>query len=328
MQITFLVKLNDNWIECINSLKKEFPDHSFITHENVQNPEDFINDSDGIVVARAKPFNIDNADKLKILFVPWTGVDFMPWQVIKSRNIIVANTHGNSFSVAERALSLCLALLGRVVEFHNDLKEGIWHGFTRGSIKDDFWISLYGRKCTILGLGSIGLKLSKLLKSFNCYVIGYKKNIDTEKPVSVDHITNNLQEAVSSGEIIFVFLPLTSETKGIINKDLLSSMKGKYLINFSRGELIDEESLYNALKDGTLKGAAIDTWYQYPKRPDEIIHPSKYPIHELKNVVISPHVGGFSQESQLSMMTETIENIRSFLTTGKPINQVDPDLEY
>ena len=232
MQITFLVKLNDYWIQNINVLRKEFPDHSFITYEDVQNPEEYIDSSDGIVVARAKQFNIDNADKLKILFVPWTGVDFMPWQIVKSRKIIVANTHGNSFSVAERALSLCLALLGRVVEFHNDLKEGVWHGFTRGSIKDDFWISLYGRKCTILGLGSIGLKLSKLLKSFNCHVTGYKKNINIDKPGSVDHITDNLQEAVSSGEIIFVFLPLTNETKGIINNGLLSLMKGKYLNKF------------------------------------------------------------------------------------------------
>jgi phosphoglycerate dehydrogenase-like enzyme len=327
MQITFLVKLNDYWIESINSLKKEFPSTKFISHEETQNPEEYINSSDGIVLARARAFNIEEADKLKILFIPWTGVDFLPWEIIKSRNIMVANTHGNAKAVAERAISLCLALLGRVVEFHNDLRNGQWHGFSRGSAKEDFWTSIQGKLCTILGLGTIGIELSKLLKPFGCKIIGYKKNITT-KPDSVDEITNDLSKAITEGEIIFVILPLTSETNGLLNWEILSKMKDKYLFNFSRGELIDEESLYKALKEGILKGAAIDTWYQYPKKPDEITYPSKYPIYDFKNVVISPHVGGFSKESQKEMIIETIDNIRSFLKTGKPISQVSPEAEY
>ena len=105
-------------------------------------------------------------------------------------------------------------------------------------------------------------------------------------------------------------------------------MKNKFLISVGRALIIDEYALYRALKEGILAGAAIDVWYNYPKSKDEVSLPSVYPIHTFKNVVISPHVGGFTVEGQTSMIDETIENIKSYLTVGAPLSKVDLDLEY
>ena len=96
-------------------------------------------------------------------------------------------------------------------------------------------------------------------------------------------------------------------------------MNGKFLVNVGRGDAVDEEGLYEALKEGILRGAAIDVWYQYPKGGETTAEPSKYPIHELPNVVLSPHLAGFTPQSARLNIEQTIENIRAFLKTGKAV---------
>ena len=99
-------------------------------------------------------------------------------------------------------------------------------------------------------------------------------------------------------------------------------MKGKYLVNVGRGETVNEEALYNALKDGTLSGAAIDVWYNYPGKKAEPVFPSHTPIYELPNVVLSPHKSSHTVEAINAMIDDTFENIRQYILTGKPGNVV------
>jgi len=328
--IVFLNRLDDYWMEKIEVLRKNFSDSTFITYKDALHPRDLISSANGIVLRGAiSEEEIKNAKNLEIIFIPWAGIDLLPKEIVKKRGIILANTHGNSAAVAEHAISLCLSLLGRVVEFHNDLKEGIWHGFVRGSPKEDLWTSLIGKKCGVLGLGNIGLQISKILKyGFNCYVIGFKKHPSKEKLESIDQIVFNLEEIVEKSEILFNTLPLTKETSNLLNWKILSRMKGKFLINVGRGLTVEEWSLYKALEEGILAGAAIDVWYNYPKSKEEVALPSIYPIHRFRNVVISPHVGGFTEKGQLTMVDETIENIASYLRTGGPLSRINLDLEY
>lgn len=327
--IVFLNKLNDYWIDNINKLRKEFTSTNLIDCENTLKPRDFIPSANGIVIGEISKEEIEQANNLEIIFIPWAGTDILPKEIIKKKGIIIANTHGNSKAVAEHAITLCLSLLGRVVEYHNDLKEGVWHGFTKGSPKEDLWISLLGRKCGILGLGNIGLQIAKILKlGFDCYVIGFKKHQLKEKSEFIDEIVFDIKEVINKSEILFVTLPLTKETNNLLNWEILSSMNGKFLINVGRGYTIDENALYKALKEDILKGAALDVWYNYPENKEQVSLPSIYPIHRFKNVVISPHIGGFTKEGQLTMVDETIENIASYLREKKPRRSIDLDLEY
>ncbi|ODN31190.1 2-hydroxyacid dehydrogenase [Fervidobacterium thailandense] len=326
MTVLFLTRMIDYFEKRIEDLRAEFPNVAFVVPKNRAEAEELLPKAEAVVTGHLTEEQVRKASKLRVIFVPWAGVNALPLDVIKQRGIIVSNNHGNGKIVAERAIALALAVMGRIVEFHNDLAKGIWHGYEAGARKEDFWFSLQNKKVSILGLGTIGKHIAKLLKGFDCEIMGYKKTVE---PVElVDHVTNNLEEAIAFGKVIFVALPLTSETRGIISSEILRTMHGKFLINVGRGELIDERGLYEALRDGILAGAGIDTWYLYPEGEETVRLPSRYPIHTLKNVVISPHVGGFTIEGQMGRIDETVENIRHYLLTGRPLNVVDLEREY
>ena len=139
-----------------------------------------------------------------------------------------------------------------------------------------------------------------------------------------DEITLDLDEAISKSEWIFVTLPMTAKTEKMIDAQKLAAVSGKVLINVGRGSVIDEEGLYYALKDGILKGAAIDVWYAYPPPgPPSLVYPSKYPFHELPNVILSPHVGGFTPQATQLNTDQVIENITAYLKTGRPRFEMD-----
>jgi len=108
---------------------------------------------------------------------------------------------------------------------------------------------------------------------------------------------------------------------------MLMSMKGKFLVNVGRGSIVNEEGLYEALKSGVLKGAAIDTWYTYPVT-GVLGAPSRYPIHKLSNVVLSPHVGGSTNQASARSIEDTVANIRSYLMTGRGIWKADLSKMY
>ena len=116
----------------------------------------------------------------------------------------------------------------------------------------------------------------------------------------------------------------------MINARILSTMAGKFIVNVGRGEVVEEKALYEALKNGVLKGAGLDVWYTYPQpgKTGGIQLPSTYPFHELPNVVLSPHVGGLTPHAVEMNISQTIENMRTYLKTGRPRFELDPDLMY
>jgi len=105
-------------------------------------------------------------------------------------------------------------------------------------------------------------------------------------------------------------------------------MKGKYLINISRGVVIDEKALFKSLKEGNLAGAAIDTWYQYPNNEQREILPSKYDFHKLDNLVMSPHTAGYTDRALEENIKSVFDNIVKIYYGEEPENRIDPELEY
>ena len=316
MKILFFDSLNEYWLNKLNILEKEFPETKFIRVEDHNSRMQQLKDADAVVCGRITEEYLDNAPALKAIFVPFTGIDSFPVEYIHKKNILISNTHANSKYVAERAVTLALAVMGRVVEFHEDLYRGKWNLFQL--TKSNYWTTIQGKTCSILGYGEIGKNAARMLKGYGCKIIAFKKHIEQGLPYA-DDVTDNLNDAVSRGDVIFVCLPLSKETNNIINKNMLLKMNGKFLVNIGRGALVDEEGLYTALKDGILAGAGLDVWYNYPgrKNPEPVL-PSKFPIHELKNVVLSPHKSGIVRESIEGMIDDTINSIRTFIKTGVP----------
>ncbi|OQB96287.1 MAG: D-3-phosphoglycerate dehydrogenase [Spirochaetes bacterium ADurb.Bin110] len=325
MNIGSFMPIQSIWRTVIEQLREEFPDHTWLEGLTPDSPE--IGSLDLIIAGRIPADVFKAATSLKALFQPFTGVNHLPSQLMLERGIEVYNVHSNAFDVAERALALTLAFYGRVIEYHNDLKNEIWHGFWVNRGAEDNWDSLYGRKCSILGTGAIGQELAGLLKAFHCIVYGWCRTKDGKLPDHFDAIVPTLQEAIDSAEIIFIALPATKETENLISKDMLMGMNGKFLVNVGRGSIVDEEGLYEALKNGVLKGAAIDTWYTYPAA-GVVGAPSRYPIYKLSNVVLSPHVGGSTNQASARSIEDTVANIRSYLMTGRGIWKADLSKMY
>lgn len=305
------------WAPAIAQLREEFPEHTWLEGLNENSPE--IPSLDIILGGRVSKAVFPKATKLKALFQPFTGLNHLPSDLLIERGVEVYNVHSNAFDVAERALAMTLAFYARIIEFHNDLKNDIWHGFWVGQGADGNWDSIYGRTCAILGTGAIGQELAALLKAFHCKVYGWRKSAGGPTPAHFDALMPTMREAINAAEIVYVALPGTAETENLLSKEILMGMKGKFLVNVGRGAIVNEEGLYLALSSGVLKGAAIDTWYGYPKNGGVVGAPSRYPINKLPNVIASPHVGGATNQATQKSVGTTVRNIRAYLSTGRGI---------
>ncbi|HEY3250649.1 MAG TPA: NAD(P)-dependent oxidoreductase, partial [Ignavibacteria bacterium] len=206
-----------------------------------------------------------------------------------------------------------------ITQFHDDLKKGFWN---RSIEEKDMWTSLYNKNVGIIGYGHIGKNIAKLLKPFNCHIIGFKKTIKESSDNLFNEVTTDLSYAIDQSQILFITLPSNESTKEIISKELLTKMNGKYIINVGRGDTVNEEGLYEALKGGILAGAALDVWFNYPGKNEEPVLPAYKPFWELPNVIFSPHKSSHVEEAVKAMIDDTFDNIRMYLKTGKPGNIV------
>ncbi|AEX84471.1 phosphoglycerate dehydrogenase-like oxidoreductase [Marinitoga piezophila KA3] len=326
MKILFLHQFNSYWDEKLKELKKEFPEIEIIFPQ--KNKEISLKNAEAIIGGFINETELEIAEKLKIIFVPFAGVEQLPLEILKEKNIIVSNAHGNGKYVAERAVALALALLGKVIPFHEDLKNGVWHGFTVGESIFESWHSIQGMKIGILGFGEIGKNIARFLKPFDTEIHILKNKKIDYIPENVDKVYYDVDEIIEQSEMLFLTLPLTEKTFNILSKERIMKMKDKYIINIGRGKLIDEEGLYLSLKEGILKGVALDVWFNYPTKENKNVYPSKYPIWEFDNVVLSPHVGGYSFHATTAGIDYTIESIKSYLKTGKPLSIVDYEHKY
>jgi phosphoglycerate dehydrogenase-like enzyme len=326
MKILFYAKLNKLWLEKIDKLHNEFPQVDFITDQQQVDQE--IENAEAIVAGEIPLDLVQRAKSLKIIFVPYAGVDALPLDHIRGKGIRISNVHGNARYVAERSIALALSFYGKVIAYHNDLKNFQWHGYWAKGTVDDTWESIQGKTCAVIGTGAIGKYIAKYLKIFDCRVIGFKKQPAAEGLEYFDDITTDLKKALDKSELVFVTLPLTEETRGMFSGEILAGMKGKFLVNVGRGPVVDEEGLYHSLKEGRLIGAGIDAWYNYPERGETRAKPSQYPVYELPNVVLSPHLAGFTPQAARLNIEQTIENIRSYVHSGKPKSEIDPEHMY
>jgi lactate dehydrogenase-like 2-hydroxyacid dehydrogenase len=314
MKILFLNKLSEDWEEQYKKLKEEFPEVEFIVNEDPKERVNVLKQTDAVISGRLTAEEIEISPGLKAVIVPFTGLNNFPVDIITKKNIKLYNTHANAPFVAEHAVALALTLLGKIVLFQDDLKKGIWN---RTKEADDMWNSIREKNIGILGYGHIGRNIAKYLKVFDCYIIGFSRKTDIKSDDLANEIIDNIDEVIVKSDIIFNVLPLNPETKHIINTDRIDKMKGKYIITVGRGETIQEEAMYNGLKDGILAGAAIDVWYKYPGKSEEPVMPANFPFWELPNVVMSPHKSSHTAAAVTAMIEDTCRNIRKFITSEK-----------
>ncbi|KFZ27446.1 MAG: Formate dehydrogenase [Candidatus Izimaplasma bacterium HR2] len=241
---------------------------------------------------------------LKGVIIPYTSHNGVDIDDLISDNLMLFITPTRSKYVAEKAIALMFALLGNVITYHELLKEGNWS--SRNSDSRIPWVSVEGLSIGLFGYGRIGRKIHNMIKGFDCEFY----TIEREKEYPSDIIlVKNLTNLVQCSDIIIISSPLNQTTESLFDKQLLSRMKNKFLINVGRGKIIEEESLYDALKNNKLKGYASDVWYNYPQGK-EVMLPSTYPIHKFDNVVMSNHSGGFTTKTNEEVNQDILKTLK------------------
>ena len=258
-----------------------------ITHEQIK--EKIGNYEIVIVRSRTKLTKelIEKATTCKIIARVGVGLDNIDVDAAKAKGIRVINAvEGAMNAVAELVLGLMLSLAREIPRADREIRNGKW-------LKKELMGSeLSGKYLGIVGLGNIGKKLARHAKSLNMNIIGYDVfPIPDEFSREVGLVKADLDTLLSSADYVSFHVPFTPETNHLVNAQRLSKMKKTaYIINTSRGEVIDEEALYNALQEGKIAGAALDVFEKEPATGNKLA--------TLPNVICTPHIGAQTREAQ------------------------------
>ena len=291
-------------------------------------------DADVLIGWRPTRTILKKAVKLKMFINPGAGVTHLIdlfREANQERELKLINGHGNSYFVAQHAVALLLTFMNKTILHHQWMKQGKW----RTGDKEATSIPLRFRKVGLLGYGAINNKIHKMLQGFNIEFSILRKHWDKQNEQLITPINkfsqNQVNEFCDEIDILIVAIPLTSKTEALIGKEQLNRLgKEGIIINVGRGKIINEKALYNALRDKTIAGAAIDVWYNYTpeEEKDGKKYPYNYPFHDLDNIILSPH-RGYSPFIDLLRWDEVIENLsRLSKNRNDFINQVNLAEEY
>jgi len=245
---------------------------------------------------------VEKADKCQIIARVGVGLDNIDQEAAKEKNIKVINAvEGAITAVAELVIGLMLSMAREIPRADREIRNGNW-------IKKELMgTELKGKYLGIVGLGNIGKRLGRLARALNMNIIGYDvTEIDNEFSKEVGLMKADLDTLLSSADYVSFHVPLLDSTRHMINAEKLKMMKKTArIINTARGGVIDEEALYNSLKDGSLAGAALDVFEVEPATENKLI--------TLPNFIATPHIGAQTKEAQLLAANIIAEKIIQIL---------------
>jgi glyoxylate reductase len=247
-------------------------------------------------------------DGLAVVANMAVGYDNIDVKAARQRGVVVTNTPGVlDETTADVAFMLMLAAARRLGEGERLLRAGKWEYWGPKQLRG---LDVWGKRLGIVGMGRIGQAVARRAKGFGMEILYYNRSrkVDAEKELEARYL--ELDELLSESDFVSIHTPLTDETRHFIAAEELEKMKpGAVLVNTSRGPVVDEGALADALKDGRIFAAGLDVYEEEPK-----VHPK---LLELENVVLAPHLGSASIETRDKMATLAAENVRAVLS-GEP----------
>lgn len=251
---------------------------------------------------------VDACPNLKFIDVAFTGVDHIPLEAARRREIAVSNAAGYATqAVVELTLCMMLALLRNVPQVEECCRNGRTKEGLVGS-------ELAGKTVGIIGTGAIGCGVAKVLQAFSCRLLAYDPYPKQLPGVEMTYVS--LEELLMESDIVTVHCPLTAETVRLINRERIARMKpGAFFINAARGPVVDNQALADALNDGAIAGAGIDVFDTEPPLP------SDEPLLGCKNAILTPHIAFASKESMELRAKIVFDNILNWMA-GKQSNRI------
>ncbi|MDE6200480.1 MAG: hypothetical protein K2M47_01180 [Clostridiales bacterium] len=287
---------------------------SRVADVTVADLENYSLDGIDVFIGKNMPENkLKTADKLKAVFAYKTGVDGFPLDALNDKGIILCNSHINSEYIAQYAFALALSITARVTEFDRKMRNGDW------DIANPYWKNLFDMKVGIVGYGSIGKAINKVLRDNGIPTY----TIDRGKAYGDISLVPSLQALCEKTDLLMIALPQTPETDNMFNGEIFKLLKGKYIVDVGRSNCIDEHALYTSLKNGELAGAAIDTWRQKPTPDSPILKPFDEPFNQLNNIVLSSHKAMQVDDGHSKYVDDTLNNVLLYLSGKTPQNIVD-----
>jgi len=243
---------------------------------------------------------IETTSKLKVISRYGAGVDRVDLEAAKEKGIVVCNTPGvNANAVADLAFALLLCIIRKIPLLDRQTREGKWPRTTG--------FELYGKTIGIIGLGAVGKAVAKRASGFSMKIMANDPLINLEYAQANGIIATDFSEVIKEADFISLHLPLTDETRNIIDVEIMKAMKkGAVIINTARGGLIDENAAFELLKSGHLGGLGLDTYEMEP--------PGFSPLFTLDNVVVTPHTGAHTTEATAAMAEVSVKNLIDVLS--------------
>jgi D-3-phosphoglycerate dehydrogenase len=250
---------------------------------------------------------LDSAKKLQAIGCFCIGVNQVDLKACKQKGIAVFNApYSNTRSVAELVIGASIFLIRKILDKNKAAHNGIWNKEAKGSFE------LRGKTMGIIGYGNIGTQLSVMAEAMGMRVQFY--DIETKLPLGNAQARKSIKEIVSSSDIISLHVPETNQTKNLINKEMIKHFKsGSILVNYARGEVVDLDALAEAIKEKHIAGAAIDV---FPVEPEKNGDAFKTPLQGLSNVLLTPHIGGSTEEAQENIGEDVSIKLYQYLERG------------
>lgn len=253
---------------------------------------------------------LDAASKLQAIGCFCIGVNQVDLNYATGQGVVVFNApYSNTRSVAELVIGASVMLIRRIPDKNIAAHEGKWMKEAKGSYE------LRGKTLGIVGYGNIGAQVSVLAEAFGMKVIFH--DIQTKLPLGNAQSRKSLKELVGEADIVTLHVPETAGTRNLINREILQQFKkGGILINYARGEVVDLDALAQCIREGAVGGAAIDV---FPVEPEKNGDPFHTPLQHLPNVLLSPHIGGSTEEAQTHIGEDVSIKLLHFLERGVTI---------
>ena len=250
---------------------------------------------------------MEAARQLKVIGRAGVGIDNIDVEFATKKGILVINApDGNTISACEHTMAMILALARHIPQADQSMRQHLWDR------KKYTGIELRGKTIGILGFGKIGAEIAIRCKAFGMNVLAYDPYISQERARHVHVEMAGKEEICRVADFITVHMPLTDETKNMIAKEQFALMKpSARVINVARGGIINEDDLYLAVKDGVIAGGAIDVWTKEPMMD--------HPLFALPQMVVTPHLGASTEEAQVNVALEVVEEISRVLH-GLPVH--------
>ncbi len=250
---------------------------------------------------------LDTAKKLQAIGCFCIGVNQVDLKAATKNGVVVFNApYSNTRSVAELVIGSSIMLIRRIPDKNKAAHEGVWMKDAKGSYE------LRGKTLGIIGYGNIGSQVSVLAEGLGMKVLFY--DVETKLPLGNAEDAKSLKELLNRADVVTLHIPETLQTKNLINKTNLKHFKkGAILLNYARGEVVDLDALRKALLDGNIGGAAIDV---FPWEPEKNGDRFQTPLQDCPNVILTPHIGGSTEEAQQNIGEDVSVKLFNYLEKG------------